>query len=197
MYLKINPKKITSAELALIVKSLLRGEVIVYPTDTIYGIGCLATNTKAIQKIKAIKKRDPNKPLLILVSSLYMAKKYCFVSKKQELILKELWSGHRPTSIILKHRNLLSKELIPKQEGIAVRLPKSDFLRKMIRTAGTPIVSTSFNISGEAVWNQVAFLADKKLSKSDHDLVIDGGELNNKASKIIDLTSDTIKIIRN
>lgn len=196
MYLKINQKKITSAELALIIKSLNRGEVMVYPTDTIYGLGCLATDVKAIKKIKVIKKRDENKPFIILVSSLYMAKKYCFVSKKQELILKELWSGRRPTSVILKQRNLLPIELIPKQKGIAVRLPKSDFLRKMIRTSGTPIVSTSFNVSGEPVWNQVAFLADKKLTKADPDLIIDGGELNNKASKIIDLTSGVIKVIR-
>lgn len=196
MYLKINQQKITSADLALIIKSLNRGEVIVYPTDTIYGLGCVASDVKAIKKIKLIKKRDANKPLLILVSSLYMAKKYCFVSKKQEEILKELWTSKRPTSVILRHRNLLPKELIPKHEGIAVRLPKSDFLRKMIRTAGTPIVSTSFNVSGEPVWNQVAFLADKKLTKADPDLIIDGGELNNKASKIIDLTGDVIKVIR-
>jgi L-threonylcarbamoyladenylate synthase len=196
MYLKINQQKITSAELALVVKSLHNGEVIVYPTDTIYGLGCLASNAKAINKIKKIKQREISKPFIILVSSLYMAKKYCFISKKQEVILKELWSSKRPTSVILRHRNLLPKELIPKQEGIAVRLPKSDFLRKMIRTAGTPIVSTSFNISGESVYNQVAFLADKKLTKTDPDLIIDGGVLNNKPSKIIDLTTEQIKIIR-
>jgi len=196
MYLKINPKKISSTELALIVKTLTRGEVIVYPTDTIYGLGCLASNVKAINKIKAIKKRDRNKPLLILVSSLYMAKKYCFISRKQELILKELWSLKRPTSVILKHRNLLPQELIPKQSGIAVRLPKSDFLRKMIRATGAPIVSTSFNISGQPVWNEVTFLANKKLTKNDPDLIIDGGALNNPASKIIDLMGSEIKILR-
>jgi tRNA A37 threonylcarbamoyladenosine synthetase subunit TsaC/SUA5/YrdC len=90
----------------------------------------------------------------------------------------------------------LPPELIPKREGIAVRLPKSDFLRKIVRTVGIPIVSTSFNVSGEPVWNQVAFLADKKLTKTDPDLIIDGGALNNKASKIIDLTTDQLKIIR-
>ena len=196
MYLKINQNKTTSAELALIVKTLHQGKVIVCPTDTIYGLGCLATDAKAINKIKAIKKREANKPLLILVSSLYMAKRYCFISKKQEIVLKELWQGRRPTSVILKHRNLLPKELNPKQEGLAVRLPKSDFLRKMIRTSGIPLVSTSFNISGQPVWNQVSFLADKKLSKNDPDLIIDGGKLDNKASRIIDLTSPEIKIIR-
>lgn len=196
MYLKINQNKTTSAELALIVKALHQGKIIIYPTDTIYGLGCLATKAEAINKIKAIKKRDANKPLLILVSSLYMAKRYCFVSKKQEIILRELWNGHRPTSVILRHRKLLPQELNPKQEGLAVRLPKSDFLRKIIRTSGVPLVSTSFNISGQPVWNQVSFLADKKLGKADPDLIIDGGKLNHKASRIVDLTSLKLKIIR-
>ncbi len=196
MYLKIDSHKITSAESALIVKSLRLGEVMVYPTDTIYGLGCLATNAKAINKIKIIKKRDKNKPLLILVSSLHMAKKYCFISKKQEFSLKKIWKSKRPTSVILRHRNLLPKELNPKQEGIAVRLPKSDFLRKIIKTIGVPIVSTSFNVSGEPVWNEVSFLSKKRFKKNDPELVIDGGILNNQASRLINLINGEIKIIR-
>lgn len=196
MYIKINPKKILSAELALIVKSLKQGKVIVYPTDTIYGLGCLATNSKAIKKIKLIKKREQNKPFLVLVSSLYMAKKYCHISKKQEIILRQVWTAARPTSVVLKHRNLLSGELVPENAGLAVRLPKSDFLRKIVRQAGAPIVSTSFNISGEPVWNQVDFLADKKLKKENPELIIDGGPLNNRASRLIDLRDEQIKIIR-
>ena len=196
MYLKINPKKITNAELTVIVKALESGEVIVYPTDTIYGLGCLATDEKAINKIKLIKKRDENKPLLVLVSSLNMAKKYCIINSKQALILKNLWALNRPTSVILRHRNLLANELNPKQIGLAIRLPKSDFLRKMIRRVKVPIVSTSFNLSGEPVLNRVDFLADKVFGKNYPDLIIDGGMLKNRASKIVDLMGDHLKIIR-
>lgn len=196
MYLKVNPKKIISADLALIVKSLKNGEVIVYPTDTIYGLGCLANNSQAIKKIKKIKKRDESKPLLILVSSLNMAKKYCFVSKKQELILKKIWVSTRPTSVVLRHRKLLAKELTPNCEGLAIRLPKSDFLRKMVKMARVPVVSTSFNLSGQPVLNQVDFLANKPISKKDPELIVDGGILNNQASKIVDLMGEKIKIIR-
>ncbi|MEI6835842.1 MAG: L-threonylcarbamoyladenylate synthase [Candidatus Falkowbacteria bacterium] len=196
MYLKINPKKITGAETALIVKSLMAGEVIVYPTDTIYGLGCLATNEKAIKKIKAIKKREASKPLLILVSSLNMAKKYCFISKKQEIILKKVWANNRPTSVILKQRNLLAKELAPDQKGLAIRLPKSDFLRKIIRMVRVPIVSTSFNLSGEPVLSQVDFFANHILTKNDPNLIVDSGTLNNQASKIVDLMSGELIIVR-
>lgn len=196
MYLKINQKKITSASLALIVKSLKKGEVIVYPTDTIYGLGCLASNAKAIKKIKLIKKRDSNKPLLILVSSLSMAKRYSIISKKQELIIKKIWAKNRPTSIILQHRNLLPHELVSEKMGLAIRLPKSDFLRKMIKMVRVPIVSTSFNISGEPVWNRVDSLTSLIQNKSNPELVIDGGVLKNKASKLVDARGSKIKIIR-
>jgi len=196
MYLKVNPKKIISADLALIVKSLKNGEVIVYPTDTIYGLGCLANNSQAINKIKKIKKRDESKPLLILVSSLNMAKKYCFVSKRQELILKKIWASARPTSVVLRHRNRLAKELSPNQAGLAIRLPKSNFLRKMVKMAQIPVVSTSFNLSGQPVLNQVDFLANKPVRKNDPELIVDGGTLNNQASKIVDLMGEKIKIIR-
>lgn len=196
MYLKINQKKITSADLALIVKALKAGKVIVYPTDTIYGLGCRASDVKAIKKIKKIKHRDLNKPLVIIVSSLNMAKKYCFISHKQELVLKKIWQAKRPTSVILRHRNLLPDELAPKQSTLAVRLPKNDFLRKIVKMVGVPLVSTSFNISGQPVWNEVNFLADQQPGRSGLDLVVDGGKLDNQASRIVDLTGKTIKVIR-
>jgi len=196
MYLKINQKKITSADLALIVKALKAGKVIVYPTDTIYGLGCRADDVKAILKIKKIKQRDRHKPLLIIVSSFSMARKYCFIPNKQAAALKKIWLGKRPTSIMLRHRKLLSDELAPKQSTLAVRLPKSDFLRRIVRMTGVPLVSTSFNISGQPVWNEVSNLADKKSKPGGPDLIIDGGVLNNQASQIIDLTGEELKIVR-
>ena len=80
--------------------------------------------------------------------------------------------------------------------GLAVRLPKSVFLRKIVRQAGTPVVSTSFNVSGQPVRNNVDFLAGNKLSKKDPELIINGGPLNNRPSMLIDLRGDQIKILR-
>lgn len=196
MYLKIDQKKIAKADLALIVKALKEGKVIVYPTDTIYGLGCRADDKKAILKIKKIKQRDRNKPLLIIVSSFSMANKYCFIPKKQAAALKKIWSGKRPTSVILRHRKKLSDELAPKQSTLAVRLPKCDFLRKIVRMMGVPLVSTSFNVSGQPVWNEVGHLADKKNKSGGPELIVDGGVLNNQASRIIDLTGEELKIVR-
>ena len=110
--IKINPKKISDKEINNIVNNFKQGKVIAYPTDTIYGIGCLATNKKAIKRIYKIKKRDKKKPLLILASSFSMVRKYCFLSRAQEKFFKNKYS--KPVSVILKSRNLLPKELTGK-----------------------------------------------------------------------------------
>ncbi|NIA18408.1 MAG: hypothetical protein GWO79_00840, partial [Actinobacteria bacterium] len=170
--IKIDFKKINKEETNLIVDYLNRGKVIVYPTDTIYGIGCIATDRKAINRIYKIKKRDKRKPLLILVSSLAMLKKYCYVSKRQEEYLRNVWmitsqrpfneagalmknppshpllKGGRMVSVILRSRGVLPKELAGGEDSVAARLPNSEFLVKIIRRANVPIVSTSLNISG-------------------------------------------------
>lgn len=192
MYLKIDPLKTSSALRALIVNYLRDGKIIVYPTDTIYGLGSLATNQKAILKIRRIKKRSANKPFIVLVSSLKMAKDYCYISQKQELILKKIWQQKRPTSVILRAKNNLPEEIISKNQTLAVRLPKSNFLRKIIRASGVPLVSTSFNLSGEPVYQEIS----QALKIRGVDLFLDAGHLKQQASKIIDLTSEALKIIR-
>ncbi|MFZ2310860.1 MAG: L-threonylcarbamoyladenylate synthase [Patescibacteria group bacterium] len=196
MYLKLGSKEITNHDLNLIVDVLKKGGVIVYPTDTIYGLGCLASNSKAIKKIKAIKKREVSKPLLVLVSSLAMVKKYCHLSKNKESILKNIWQETRPTSVILEHRNLLSNELVNKHDGLAVRLPKSDFLLKIVRRIKEPLVSTSFNLSGEPVLNRVDNLQFNWNKNEAPDLIIDDGVLKNKASRLLDLRGDKVLILR-
>lgn len=146
----LDAKKIEEVELLkAVTASLLTGQVMVLPTDTITGLSCRADNQRAINKIFALKKREENKPLLVLVSSLHMLKKYCFVNHKQELALKNIWLQTRPTSVLLQHRSLLPKNLTAKSPYLAVRLPKSIFLRKIVRSVGVPLVSTSFNLSGE------------------------------------------------
>jgi L-threonylcarbamoyladenylate synthase len=192
MYLKINPLAVSQEELSVIVNSLLAGNFIAYPTDTIYGLGCLATNRKALSEIKKFKQRDKQKPLIILVSSLNMVKKYCFVSKNQVEKIRNFLDSDRPTTIILRHRGLLPSELTGGKDTLAWRLPKSIFLRKMIRTIGLPIVSTSFNISGQSVINRVDNLKEVKIPN----LIIDGGVLKNKASQIIDLSSGEVVVVR-
>lgn len=196
MVLKIKPEKITKKELLIIIKELVANNFIVYPTDTVYGLGCLADKEELIKKIKKFKKRDSSKPFIILVSSLRMAKKYCVISKKQEILVRRIWQTKRPTSIILKHKNLLGRELSGNKETLALRLPKSSFLLKIIRAVKRPLVSTSFNFSGQPVLNRVDDLNLKVKSKNQPSLIIDGGKLVSKPSRVVDLTTDKLLIVR-
>jgi len=167
-----------------LVARLRSGEVLMMPSDTIYGLSCRADRDKAVNRIFAIKKRDQSHPLIILVSSLSMAKKYCYLNSRQEIILKKIWASERPTSVLLKHRGLLAKEVVANSPYLAVRLPKSDFLRKMIRVLAVPIVSTSANLSGQSVISGEA--AEQHFQKGIRpDLVLIGGRNNLKASKLV------------
>ena len=192
--IKINLNKITKQEFDLIVDYLQQGKVIVYPTDTIYGLGCLATDKKAIREIYKIKKRNKKKSMLILASSFNMVKKYCFLSSAQERFLKKIWPG--PVSVILKSRNLLPRELTGGKDSMAVRLPKNNFLIKIIRRVGRPIVSTSINISGRKSLIDVDN-TEKYFGAEKPDLVVDAGELKGKPSRLIDVRDmDDIKVLR-
>ncbi|MCG2701166.1 threonylcarbamoyl-AMP synthase [Candidatus Parcubacteria bacterium] len=192
--IKINPKKISDAEINEIVNNFKQGKVIAYPTDTIYGLGCLATDKRAVKKIYKIKKRDKKKPLLILASSFGMVRKYCFLSMAQERFLKNKWPG--PVSVVLRAKSLLPKELTGGKGSIAVRMPKNNFLIKTIRRVGAPIVSTSLNISGK-----------KNIIKPDNlenyfkarkpDLIVNAGALRGKPSRLVDIRDiNNIKILR-
>jgi len=191
--IKINLSKIKKEEINLIVDFFKSGKTVVYPTDTIYGIGCEATNQKAVNKIFKIKKRSKTQSLLVLVSSISMLKKYTYVSKKQEEYLKKIWPG--PVTVILKYRGILAKNVASREESLAVRLPKSKFLTKIIREVGTPIVSTSINISGkESILDPGKI--ENEFRKEKPDIIINAGILQKKKpSKIIDIRNIDNKII--
>ena len=187
--IKINLKKVAKDEIDLIINYFKRGKAIVYPTDTVYGLGCLATDVKAIKKIYAIKKRDKDKPLLILVKDIKMMRAYCFLSKEQENFIKKARLGEKPVSFVLKKRSKLPKELSGGQDSIAVRFPdllKNHFLTKILEGAGSPIVSTSFNVSGRKILNRPSRL-ENYFTKEKPDLVIDVGTMKAKPSRLIDI----------
>lgn len=188
---QINLNNFSKQEIGLIAGFLQTGKTIVYPTDTIYGLGCLATNKKAIAKIYRIKKREKKKPMLILIADFKMLRKYFQVDKKQLRYLQKVWPGK--ISVILNKKTALPDDISAGLTSAAVRLPKSRFLTKMIKDAGAPIVSTSLNLSGEPPIDRVGDLAGY-FKTSRPDLVLDAGRLRGRPSRLIDLR-DPEKII--
>lgn len=128
-------------------KSLRAGDIILYPTDTVWGLGCDATRDDAVQRIFDLKKRDDAKSVIILVSDLDMLAKYVRQIPPMALDLIEI--NDKPMTIIYPEGVGLSSKVIAEDGSVAIRIPKNDFCVAMIRAFGKPIVSTSANVSGE------------------------------------------------
>jgi L-threonylcarbamoyladenylate synthase len=189
-YLRIKPQEVRPAIVNLVAGSLKIGQVAVLPTDTIYGLSCLATDAAAIRRVYRLKRREANKPLIMLVGSLAMLKKYVFVSARQVQFLKTAWAPTaRPTTVIFKHRGLLPPELTANSDGLAVRLPKSKFLIKILKSVKRPLVSTSLNLSGrENINNPRSLFRDFPEKYYRPDLVVDSGPCRRRRpSRLIDL----------
>lgn len=185
--------ELASKEAAL---TLLKDGVIVYPTDTLYALGANALNLVAIEKIFRIKKRPPQKPIPIIVSSIEMARALAFLDRDKERILEELWPG--PYTFVFWKKSLVPKELTAGAKTVAMRLPASPFCQSVLADFEGPVTTTSANISGETPFATAKEIAERfAKEKYRPDLVIDAGFLpEQNPSTIIDLTGEVPKILR-
>ena len=174
--------KLTGKNTAAVIReaaaALRAGKLVVYPTDTSYALGALATSAKAVNKIYKVKGRNAKKPLHVTVSSVAQAKQYVAWNRYAGAIAKALLPG-RVTLVLPLGRG--AKKLAPLTAGtgiLGVRIPDSSFCAALVRAAGGPITATSANISGKAD----AYSADavaKQFARRKHqpDLIVDAGEL--------------------
>lgn len=185
--IKINKNSILNDQKIInqIINFFKDGKVVVYPTDTIYGLGCSAFKDKALKKIYKIKKRDNKKPLLLLTDSIKSLKTYCLVNKNQEEYIKKKYKKY-PISFILSGKKNINKKLLNSDGGVAFRIPNEKFLLKILKKLKHPIVSTSVNISGKDSLTNLNEIKNY-FKKTKPDLIINIGDLKNKPSKIIDL----------
>lgn len=175
-----------------IVKAIRAGEVIIIPTDTVYGLVCDASNEKAVEKIFRIKNRDKNNPLPIFVKDIGMAKSFAYVSNEQEKVIEKSWPG--AVTFVLKAKPGLSP-VVYKNDTIALRAPNYDLIQQILKEFKKPLAQTSANISGQPASTKVKEVL-KNFSEKDV-LIIDEGDLpDNRPSTIIDLTSNSINILR-
>lgn len=126
--------------------TLNKGGLILYPTDTVWGIGCDATNEQAVAKIYALKKREDSKALIVLVAEEQAIME--FTDQTNIKIFDYIKGVHKPTTVIYEQAKGLAKNLIAEDGSIAIRICKDAFCNKLINLFGKPIVSTSANISG-------------------------------------------------
>lgn len=176
-----------------ICNELEKGNLVITPTDTIYGIMGDATNEETIKKIYKVKQRSYSKPLILLMDSYEMMKEYTQnISKQEDELIKEFMPGL--VTIILEKNNKVSNLITANTNYIAIRIPDNQDVLKIINKFGKPVISTSANISEEDAITSVDLL-DKNL-KNNIDYIYDGGKLSSVSSTIVKFDQNKLKILR-
>ena len=129
------------------VEVLRAGGLILYPTDTVWGIGCDATNEEAVAKVYALKQSEEKTSMLCLMRDADMVVRY--VNKAPGIAFEVMELSDKPLTAILPGAVGVAKSLIPEAQTLGVRIPQHEFCQALLRKFGKPIVSTSANISGE------------------------------------------------
>lgn len=170
-------------------KLIIKGGIVVYPTDTCYGIGCDATNSSAVKKIFKIKGREKDKPLPLIAPSIDMIEKYVFMDDRAI----RLFNQFPGISIALRKKGKMIPDIVNK-EKLAFRIPANDICKKLSELSGKPLISTSANRSGDPSPYSIDELkVSLKESINEIDLFIDSGILDkNPPSTIVDLVEGKI-----
>ena len=174
-----------------IAQIIVKGGIVVFPTDTVYGIGCNPYNENAVKKIYEIKSRTKLKSLPVLAYSLDIVKEIALIDKFTEKIVEKYWPG--PLTLILELTDQKLKKSLNLENKIAVRIPDSKCTLKLLEKCKL-IVGTSANISGNSSYTN----PDECIKNiKNYDIFLNGGTITSKGeSTIIEIKNEEIKIIR-
>lgn len=169
--------------------------LILYPTDTVWGIGCDATNEKAVKKIYQLKKRNDSKTLICLVANQAMLERY--VKEVPDVAYDIMDLAEKPTTIVFDQPVGIAKNLIAEDNTLAIRVASDKFCQYLINKFGKPIVSTSANISGRPTPNHFKEISPEIVKGVDCVVSLDQDKTMIKPSSIIKLENNgMVKIIR-
>ncbi len=168
------------------VKLLSQSKIILYPTDTIWGIGCDATDEKAVAKVFKLKQRTEAKSLIILVDGMEMLQNY--IEKFPAKVSCVLAGTSRPTSVIYKKPKGLAKNVIAADNTVAIRIANDEFCQKLIQKFGKPIVSTSANYSGKPAPKCFEDIDKTLLNKVDYVVNLHRDEKQNRSSQLVKIS---------
>lgn len=188
--------KIDNADIAAAADAMRRGGVILYPTDTIWGIGCDATNSEAVKRVFDIKQRADSKALITLVGSEAALER--IVDEVPEVAWQLIEVADRPTTIVYDHGRNLAPELMAPDGSVGVRLTREPFSAQLCQHMRRPIVSTSANISGKPAPSSFADIDPDIISQVDYVCTSRRSEdAASTPSMVIKISSDGLfKILR-
>lgn len=178
-------------------KVLQKGGVVVFPSDTVYGLLCDSTNTEAVTILQKIKNRPVGKPISVFVADILMMKRIVKVHESQERVLRSILPG--PYTVVLPSRQVLCRFLESEKGTLGVRIPLYQPIVQLVHILNRPVTATSANTSGHSpFYSATLFL--KSLSQKNReliDLIVDGGDLpKNKPSTVLDFSTPHVKMLR-
>jgi tRNA threonylcarbamoyl adenosine modification protein (Sua5/YciO/YrdC/YwlC family) len=174
-----------------IVGAMKSGRIFVYPTDTIYGIGCNAENAPSVEKIRNAKGRDEGKTFSVIAPGKEWIWSHADVTRSTRDMIDKLLPG--PYTIILKANSKTPKPVLSPERSIGVRMPRHPFTA-LVEESGVPFVTTSVNIKGQPPVKSTADIQPE--IRSVVDIVIDAGIMEGFASRVFDMRTDDIRVVR-
>ena len=180
--------------LTLAAQTILEGGVIVYPTETIYGIGANALDPKIVDKVYRIKQRPKSNPILVLIPDrISLEELVTGIPDTAELLIDKFWPG--PLTIVFKASPIVSPILTAGSGKIGIRLSSDDFCHELLSICKIPITSTSANLSGEPNPDSIGIINKSVLDSVD--LVVDAGKLSSQTpSTVVDVTKGKVELLR-
>ena len=190
--LSIHPQNPQGRHVARAVEALRNGGIIVYPTDTVYGLGCDITQRDALERVIRIKGRDPKKPMSFVCSDLTHISRYANVSDFAYKILKRYLPG--PYTFVLPASRDTPKLLQSKQRTVGIRIPNHPVPLALVAQLGEPLLSTSANRSSEETVSDPDEL--ERRFAHDVDVILECGPLPVLPSSVVSLVDDRVEILR-
>jgi tRNA threonylcarbamoyl adenosine modification protein (Sua5/YciO/YrdC/YwlC family) len=196
MLLKIHPDNPELRKITMAVESLKKGGVIIYPTDTVYGLGCDIYNSNAVERICKIKGMNPKKANLSILCSdfSHLSDFTSPIETSIFRVMKKALPG--PFTFILKANSNVPKIFKHKKNTVGIRIPESNIAREIVKELGSPIVTTTIHDTDEII----AYTTDPEIIydryKNIVDIVIDGGFGNNMPSTIVDCSEGDFEVVR-
>lgn len=194
MMLKVNSRNPQPRHIARAVEVLRDGGVIVYPTDTVYGIGCSIFNTNAIERIYRIKQQDRSKPFSFICSDLSHISEYAKVSNGAFRMIKGLIPGRYTFILPASRLKQLPKSMISKRKTVGIRVPDNAISQALTKALGHPILNASIADDRGAIVNEPEAIKDR--FERTVDLILDGGPSILELSTVIDATDDLPVVVR-
>jgi tRNA threonylcarbamoyl adenosine modification protein (Sua5/YciO/YrdC/YwlC family) len=192
MLIKINPDNPQQRLIRRVVETLKKGGIVVYPTDTYYGMGCDIMNQRAIARIYQLKKRDKSKPFSFICSGLKNISDYAKVSNYAYKTMRRLLPG--PYTFILEGSKLVPKIMLTKRKTAGIRVPDNKICLSLVEELGNPIITTSATLPDGTVLNDASLIHD--VFKNRIDIVIDGSIVSGQPSSVISLINDEPEVLR-